>query len=524
MRSRSSSSRFIAWSVGLLALVGLALLGWVLSSINDLHATLAKTFPTLANGVLIGLIAILAAILLLGLRFLWIAVRSGRPPVSVADVAVGSTEAAAQSVTAAQRQIDLVSDEIGRRALAAELDAVSDDLATQRYTIVVFGTGSAGKTSVINALIGSAVGVTDAVVGTTRDGVEHTYTLDGFDDGRLHLVDTPGLSEMGEGGRMREERARELATRADLLLFVVDQDLRDIEFKPLKSLAKLGKRSILVFNKRDLYSPDDLSEVGEHLRARVADFIVAEDVVVCAADPAPVKVRDATDGETVETPAVDTGELADRIAAILRKEGKTLLAGNVLLRAKRISEKARDIIHEGRVKQARGVVTRFQWTTAAVMFVNPVPGLGALAAAAINYQMVMEIAKVFGTPITLEGAKRMASELGQVMLKMGVVNVATNILGKALKASVVGYVAGGAIEAVAGAYLTKLSGEAFTDYFAHDQDWGEGGMQGAIDKRFRLEGQGKFVTAFIKEAADRVFSKANTDATKTPRHEGITKD
>jgi uncharacterized protein len=494
-----------------MAFVGLALLGWVLASLTDLHRRLATVSVTLANVVLVVLILVLTAILLVGLRFLWVALRARRHVAPAPTVAKDPLAAAGQSVQAAQRQLDLVTDEIARRALAAELGALSDDLTTERYTIVVFGTGSAGKTSVINALLGARVGETDPRVGTTQAGVEHTYTLNGFEEGRLRLVDTPGLSEMGTGGVMREERARELATQADLLLFVVDQDLRDIEFKPLAALARLGKRSILVFNKQDLYPAADLAAVAERLRGRVAESIDPADIVICAADPAPVRVRDAAGGEAIEKPAPNTDELAERIAAVLRDEGKVLLAHKVLLQAKRVSEKARDLIHEARIKQAQGVVTRFQWTTAAVMFVNPVPGLGALATAAINYQMVMEIAKAFGAPITFDAAQQMARELGQVMLKMGVVGVATDLLGKALKASVVGYVAGGALEGVAGAYLTKLSGETFTDYFAHDQDWGEGGMQGAIEKRFKLEGQREFIVAFIKQAAERVFARRETD-------------
>ncbi|MCP4593033.1 MAG: DUF697 domain-containing protein [bacterium] len=503
------------WFGAALALVGLALLGWVLSSLGEVHARLAEISAPLANVVLIGLIVVLFSILLLGLRFLWAAARAGRPTATAADVAADPHAAAGQSVVAARQQIELVSDEIAKRALTDEIETVSHDLAAQRYTVVVFGTGSAGKTSVINALLGGGVGETDPTIGTTQEGVEHAYVLDGFDDGRLRLVDTPGLGEMGDGGLMREQRARELATEADLLLFVVDQDLRDVEFKPLKSLAQLGKRSLLVFNKRDLYTSEDEAAVRRRLGERVAGLIGEEDVVVCAAAPAEIIVRDASGTETLDKPTADTGELAERIADLLRREGKVLLAGNVLLRAQRVSERARDAIHQARVQQAQRVVTRFQWTTAAVMFVNPVPGLGALAAAAINYQMVLEIAKLFGTPITIDAAKRMASELGQVMLKMGVVSVATNILGKALKASVVGYVAGGAIEAVAGAYLTKLAGEAFTDYFAHDQDWGEGGMQGALEKRFQLEGRVEFIAAFVKEAAERVLAKGRGDAGQT---------
>ena len=499
-------------------LLGLALLAWVVSSVTGLHDRLAKVSTTLAAAAVVAVLLILLMASGAGLSLLVVAMRAGHRLPAHAKVAADPLGAAAQSVTAAQQQVTLVADEIARQALSAELATVSGDLASRRYTIVVFGTGSAGKTSVINALLGRTAGTVDPITGTTQDGQEFTYTLDSFGQGSLRLVDTPGLSEFGEGGLMREERARELATQADLLLFVVDQDLRDIEFRPLSALARLGKRSLLVFNKKDLYPPQDLESVAVRLRERVREFMGPESVVICAADPAPVVVRDAAGRvpAQVQSPASDVGALADRIAAILRQEGRTLLANNVLLRARRVSEKARELIQQARLDQARAIVSRFQWTTAAVLFVNPVPGLGALAAAAINYQMVAEIAKVFGVPLAVDSAKKLAIELGQVMVKMGVVSVAVEILGKALKASVVGYVAGGAVEAVAGAYLTRLSGEAFIDYFARDQDWGEGGIQGAIERRFKLERQGEFIAEFIREATRRVFKGSKGASADVP--------
>lgn len=511
-------------------LVALSLLGWVLSSISSIHDRLATVSPNLAAFAVGLLLLSLIVIIGYGLHFMWKAGRVGAgtsKPRSPTD----PTEAAAGSIEAARKQIEKVSDEIARKALSREIDELSGDLAQRRYTIVVFGTGSAGKTAMINALIGGNVGKTDVLVGTTREGAEHAYTIEGFSEGNLRLIDTPGLSEIGEGGLMREERARELASQADLLLFVVDQDLRDIEFKPLASLARLGKQSIIAFNKRDLYSAGEIDQITSRLRERAAG--ISEDivVVVCAAAPAPVEVRSfrspskqnhdphPATGTPAELPSdsrpprdremrsvpADVTELADRIATILRADGRNLLARNILLRAASVSDRARDLIHQARRDEAARIVARYQWITAGVMFVNPVPGLGALAAAAINYQMVMEIAKVFGVSLGVDTAKKLAGELAQVLLKMGVVNVSTEILGKALKASVVGYLAGGAIEAVVGAYLARLSGDTFIDYFAHDQTWGDGGMQAAIERRFALLKQREFIGEFIKEASRRVM-------------------
>lgn len=514
MKAANRTSSLAAWTGLLLVVVGLGLMAWIFSSINELHARLATLSPRFASAVVVAILAVLAVVMALGVRFWWLSRRgpAGTPDHAVEEDPMG---AAQQTLDAAEKQLALVSDEVARRALADELEEVSGDFAHRRFSIVVFGTGSAGKTSVINALLGKKAGATDPITGTTQEKEEHSYTLDGFGHGSLRLIDTPGISEFGLAGAMREERARELATQADLLLFVVDQDLRDIEFKPLAELARLGKRSILVLNKKDLYRPQDVDAVLQRLRERLRDTVDTDSIVICAAAPAPVTVRD-TSGTHTESPPAEVDELAEKLAELLQREGLTMLGQNVLLRAKRVSDKAREVISAARVEHARRIVSRFTWTTAGVMFVNPIPGLGVLAAGAINYQMITEIAKSFGVEIRADAAKRMARDLAQVMIKMGIVGVATEILGKALKATIAGYVAGGAIEALAGAYLTRLAGEAFIEYFAHDQDWGEGGMQGAIERKFRMQRQGEFIAEFVKEAARRVFDQG-TDAR---RHEG----
>lgn len=503
MKSAKRSSSLAAWTGLLLVVVGLGLIAWIVSSINELHARLTTLSPRFASAVVAGILLVLAGVLALGMHFWWSARRPAKAKIdhAVADDPVG---AARQTLDAAQNQLTLIADQVARKALSAELDDVATDFEKKRFSIVVFGTSSAGKTSVINGLLGRPAGATDPITGTTPDRVEHAYAVDGIGDGSLRLIDTPGLSEIGTAGAMREERARQLAVEADMLLFVVDQDLRDIEYKPLAELARLGKRSILVFNKKDLYRSQDIDAVVHRLRERLRDILDTESIVVCSAAPAPVTVRDAG-GSHLESPPPDVGPLADRLAEVLQKEGLAMLARNVLLRAKRISDKAREVVHAARVEEARRIVSRFTWTTAGVLFVNPIPGVNVLAGAAINYQMIAEIAKSFEVEIRSEQARKLAKELAQVMIKLGVVGVATEIIGKALKASLVGYVAGGAIEALAGAYLTRMAGDAFIEYFAHDQDWGDGGMQGAIERKFRIQRQGEFIAEFVKEAARRVF-------------------
>jgi len=78
----------------------------------------------------------------------------------------------------------------------------------------------------------------------------------------------------------KQQLARQLATEANLLLFVVDNDLRQSEYQPLRTLAEIGKRSLIVLNKTDLYTEADRTILAR-LRERVRGFI-ATDVVAIA--------------------------------------------------------------------------------------------------------------------------------------------------------------------------------------------------------------------------------------------------
>ena len=163
----------------------------------------------------------------------------------------------------------------------AELRA---DRQARRFHVVVFGTGSAGKTSLINALLGRDVGRTEATIGTTKAGEAFTYEMEDV-DGTVLLTDTPGLSEIGEGGAGREAEARDLAARADLLLFVVDHDLIRSEFEPMAALARQGKRSIVALNKKDRLLDADREAILAKLRERLAGLVAPLDVVAVSAPP-----------------------------------------------------------------------------------------------------------------------------------------------------------------------------------------------------------------------------------------------
>jgi predicted GTPase len=73
-------------------------------------------------------------------------------------------------------------------------------------------------------------------MGTTEAGETYSLKLKGLNR-QIFITDTPGILEAGVAGTEREQMARQLATEADLLLFVVDNDLRQSEYEPLRRVS-----------------------------------------------------------------------------------------------------------------------------------------------------------------------------------------------------------------------------------------------------------------------------------------------
>lgn len=495
-------SRIVTLIVGLIVILGLSL--WLIDSLSRLYWQLSYS-PLLGNLLLLLLVLLIGGLVAAFVYYVLILQagerRSHRPArrVTAAEIPAAKSDAASSTLKAVKQQVAQIQDEVARQALLSKSREIEVNLARGEIQVVVFGTGSAGKTSLVNAIMGRIVGQVNAPMGTTQVGETYCLRLKGLER-KILITDTPGILEAGVEGTEREQLARELATSADLLLFVVDNDLRRSEYEPLRSLAEIGKRSLLVLNKTDLYTDEDQESILARLRQRVHGFIAANDVIAIAANP---QTAELETGETLE-PEADIIPLLRRMAAILRAEGEDLVADNILLQSLRLGEEARNLIDVQRRRQADKIVDRFSWIGAGVVSVTPLPVVDLLATAAVNAQMVVEIGRVYGCELNMERGKELALSLAKTIASLGIVKGAIQLISTALQFHVATFVIGRAIQGVTVAYLTRIAGKSFIEYFRHDQDWGDGGMTEVVKEQFKLNRRDEFIKAFVQEAIARV--------------------
>ncbi|MGB7444925.1 MAG: DUF697 domain-containing protein [Coleofasciculaceae cyanobacterium] len=289
----------------------------------------------------------------------------------------------------------------------------------------------------------------------------------------ISLQEAPALLVGIEANLDAEKIAKEITLATDLVIFVTAGDLTESQLQILRQLSAAFQRIILVFNNLDQYLPTDRVTILQQLRQRVAAILRAEDVVGAASNPAPVKVRqhqpDGSVQEWMEAQTTELTNLTERLNYILAEERQQLVWATTRRKAAAIKDSAKNVLNTVRHERALPVIEQYQWVAAAAAFANPVPALDLLATAAISGQLVIDLGEIYQQKFSLEQAQTAAKTLGSLMVKLGLVEISTQTIGSILKGHAFTYLAGGAVQGVSAAYLTRLAGLSLIEYFQEQE-------------------------------------------------------
>ena len=302
--------------------------------------------------------------------------------------------------------------------------------------------------------------------------------------------------------------------QADFILFLTNGDLTDSEFQTLQQLKAANQPTILIFNKQDQYLGDERASVLLSLKQRMQNNVVAT-----AASPVPIKVRkheaDGSVQEWTEQPAPDIQQLTQQLTEVLAQQAEQLVWTTTLRKARLLKAEAKNCLNEIRCDRATPVIEQYQWIAAAAAFANPVPALDILATAAINAQMVMDLGNIYQQKFSLEQAQTVAGTMGSLMLKLGLVELSTKAVSTVLKSNAVTFVAGGVVQGVSAAYLTRVAGLSLVEYFEQQEIAIDSGtalnldkLRQTLQKVFQQNQQMAFLQGFVKQGVKRLLPEA----------------
>ncbi|MGQ9871116.1 YcjF family protein [Leptodesmis sp.] len=383
--------------------------------------------------------------------------------------------------------------------LQSQVGQIAHELDRETLRLIVMGAKGSGKTVLLRLL--------------------QTYWV-GQVPQSVSLYEAPSVGVETAGGLDAEALMLKQAIAADLVLFLVTGDLTDSELQQLKRLAA-RKRTLLVFNKQDLYLPEERQLILNRMQNWGRGFLSGDDVVAIAAAPKPLKVRyyqdDGAVQEWMEEQPPDLAALTQRLTAIVDEESRQLVLASALTQALDLKAQTGATLNEVRRLKAMPVIEKFQWVSAATAFASPVPTLDVVATAAINVQMILDLGAIYQQKFSVDQAQKVVTTLGSLILKLGLVEFSTRTVSHLLKTNAVTYIAGGCIQAVSAAYLTRIAGLTLIEYF-HTQEpnltlsdakplsidrLGE-----IVQQVFQKNQQISVVQTFILQVLDRIIPKA----------------
>ena len=139
--------------------------------------------------------------------------------------------------------------------------------SSERIHIGIFGKRNAGKSSIINSLTGQSLAIVSDVKGTTTDPVLKAMEL--LPLGPVVMIDTPGLDDEGELGKLRIQKAYQILNKTDIAVLVVD-GTTGMTKEDAAILERIQQKEIpylIVLNKADLVSEYDKCTAIESAQA-----------------------------------------------------------------------------------------------------------------------------------------------------------------------------------------------------------------------------------------------------------------
>ncbi|MBF2018148.1 MAG: DUF697 domain-containing protein [Rivularia sp. T60_A2020_040] len=397
----------------------------------------------------------------------------------------------AQSAIAINKLVEIAGDcqeALDKATLLQEkIPQLRNELDREEITLTVTGGKSVGKTTLIQVLQQQNLA-----------SVEFQETSPLFIQGNS---DTAAIND---------------AVKSDFVLFLTNGDLTETEFQRWEQLKAENQRLMLVYNKQDQCLPDEGASVLLSLKQRIGGNVVAT-----AASPQPIKVRKHLDDNSVqewmEQPAPDIEDLTEQLDKIFTQK-QQLVWATTMRKAQLLKTETKSLLNGVRKLRATPTIEQYQWISAAAAFANPVPALDILATVAINAQMVIDLGGMYQQKFSLEQAKTVAGEMGSLMLKLGLVELSTKTISTLLKSNAITFVAGGVVQGVSAAYLTRIAGLALIEYFQQQEiainspsEFNLEKFRQSLQQVFAQNQQVVFLQSFVKQSVKRLLPETEKE-------------
>lgn len=339
-------------------------------------------------------------------------------------------------------------------AIRRELEELQRRRAAGEIVVAVFGEISAGKSSLIRALLPGTDIAVDVRGGTTREVSYYTWTSSAGD--RLILADLPG---MNEANGTLDQTARDEALRAHVVIYVCEGDLTRDQYQTLRTLVDLGSPLIVALNKIDRYGERELALVRQRLAERVGEELEVAPVQCGGVEQVTRIYHDGREETTQRERQPRVEELRRALQRYLDTDPQVLDALRDTAVFVLAQQKLDTAVAEHRRVKAEAIIQSYSRKAVFGALAAVSPGTDVLIQGYLGFNLIKELCALYEVPAREMDMQRFLDLAGSQIRRS--LNLLLALVGNVFKAFPgMGTVVGGMIHAVVYGLIFESLGKA----------------------------------------------------------------
>jgi len=269
----------------------------------------------------------------------------------------------------------------------------------KKIRIGAYGKSGVGKSSVLNSLLKKDIFKTNIINGTTKEIQAEPWILKDQKISSVELIDSPGFDFCNI---KFPDKVYSYINHSDLILFIVSGDINRNELNEISSLIKDGKKIIVILNKIDLFSKNDLKEIMENI-----NFKLPKDLNI------PIILN-------------HENNLKNYLAKIINQQGEILLTLNSLQLADKLFLQIKEQRLKRRQKLAQSTIGKFSTIKASAVALNPFVLFDVAGSFALDTALIGELSKIYGLNLKSESTRKIFKNISINNLYLGVTQIGVN--------------------------------------------------------------------------------------------------
>ncbi len=309
---------------------------------------------------------------------------------------------------------------------------------------------------------------------------------------------------------------KKLLLDRDLVLFVIQGDLTDSDKNKIKQIKNSQQRILVLFDDCEFSLAEEKKLIWQNINNSLQEIIdKEEEIVQITTQTQKVKVIKYQDNfnyqESEEITPINYEQLINIYQNKIQPQQENLILSTAYRQALDLERQIKEILNQIRKVKSLSVMDKYQLMSATATFANPVASLDLLATAAINTQMIIDLGKIYQQPLSISQAQEVSIALGKLMLQLGIVEISTQAVANVLKTNAFTFVAGGLMQGVSAAYLTRICGLSLIEYYQVTDTSNSNAINLNVIKQkmefiFQQNRDNNIFNKFVKKTALRVKS------------------